>query len=122
MAGPRASQPETTVFLPVPAKYAPPSNFEPLELREDAIEAGFVGKLQRLHYTYRPDVCDRVSLERNFREKFNALNRVRLTDTEFARLLEEITTPDVFKASKMLRERNTLTRDDDTPGLSAHAQ
>ena len=36
-------------------------------LREDAIEYGFIGKLQGLKYTYRRDISDRVSLENNFR-------------------------------------------------------
>ena len=59
-------------------------------LREDGIEYGFIGKLQGLKYEYRADITDRASLEKNFREKFQALNRVRLTDGEFARLLDEI--------------------------------
>lgn len=45
---------------------------------ESQIEYGFVGKLQDLKYTYREDIHDRVSLERNFRQKFEALNRVNL--------------------------------------------
>ncbi len=84
-------------------------------LREDAIEYGFIGKLQGLKYTYRRDISDRASLENNFREKFEALNRVRLTDAEFTRLLDEIVTPDVFAASKTLRSINAFTRDDGTP-------
>ncbi|MEY4199095.1 MAG: hypothetical protein RLZZ265_835 [Verrucomicrobiota bacterium] len=84
-------------------------------LRENAIEYGFIGKLQGLKYTYRRDISDRASLENNFREKFEALNRVRLTDAEFTRLLEEIVTPDVFAASKTLRSINAFTRDDGTP-------
>ena len=55
-------------------------------VREDAIESGFLGTLQKLKYEYRPDITNRASLEANFREKFEALNRVRLTDAEFARL------------------------------------
>lgn len=84
-------------------------------LREDGIEFGFVGKLQDLKYEYRRDITNRATLEKNFREKFEALNRVRLTDSEFARLLDEIVNPDVFKASKTLREINAFTRDDGTP-------
>ena len=84
-------------------------------LREDTIEYGFIGKLQGLKYTYRRDISDRASLEHNFREKFEALNRVRLTDAEFARLLDEIVTPDVFAASKTLRSINAFSRDDGTP-------
>jgi Ribonuclease G/E len=35
-----------------------------------------LAKLQGLKYEYRPDIRDRAALERNFREKFEALNRV----------------------------------------------
>jgi|GEM_PF-3050352 len=72
-------------------------------VREDTIPYGFIGTLQKLKYEYRPDITNRATLEANFREKFEALNRVRLTDAEFARLLDEIVTPDVFTASKTLR-------------------
>lgn len=84
-------------------------------MSEQKIEQGFIDKLVELKYTYRPDITDRASLERNFREKFNALNRVTLTDGEFARLLDEIVTPDVFAAARTLRERNAFTREDGTP-------
>ena len=93
-----------------PLAEAPPS-----AVREDAIEFGFIGTLQGLKYEYRKDIRDRAALERNFREKFEALNRVKLTDSEFARLLDEIVTPDVFTAAKTLREINAFTRDDGTP-------
>ena len=85
------------------------------KLREDGIESGFIGKLQELKYQYRPDITDRATLEANFRQKFEALNRVHLTDSEFARLLEEIVTPDVFTAAKTLRTMNSFTREDGTP-------
>jgi type I restriction enzyme R subunit len=84
-------------------------------VREDTIEYGFIGTLQKLKYEYRPDITNRATLEANFREKFEALNRVRLTDSEFARLLDEIVTPDVFTASKTLRSITSFTRDDGTP-------
>ncbi len=84
-------------------------------VREDTIEYGFIGKLQGLKYDYRSDITDRASLERNFREKFEDLNRVRLTDSEFGRLLDDIVTDDVFTAAKRLREINAFTRDDGTP-------
>jgi len=84
-------------------------------VKEEQVEYGFIGTLQGLKYEYRPDIRDRAALEKNFREKFEALNRVRLTDGEFARLLDEIVTPDVFTAARMLRERNAFTREDGTP-------
>jgi type I restriction enzyme, R subunit len=92
----------------------PPSGL-PSVIKENDIEYGFIGTLQDLKYDYRRDITDRASLEKNFREKFEALNRVTLTDSEFGRLLEEIVSPDVFTAAKTLREINTFTRDDGTP-------
>ncbi len=82
---------------------------------EAQIERDLISKLQELKYEYRPDIQDRFGLERNFRTKFEELNRVRLSDSEFARLLEKIVTADVFAAAKLLRERDTIERDDGTP-------
>jgi len=84
-------------------------------MTELRIEQSFINRLTELKYTPRPDIADRASLEQNFREKFDALNRVRLTDAEFARLLDEVVTPDVFAAAKTLRSINSFTRDDGTP-------
>ena len=92
-----------------------PSGVPGSAIREDHIEYGFIGKLQSLKYEYREDIRDRAALEKNFREKFEALNHVRLTDTELARLLDEIVTPDVFTAAKTLRSINAFIRDDGTP-------
>lgn len=82
---------------------------------ESALEKSLVTRLQDLKYEHRPDIRDRASLERNFRKRFEELNRVHLTDAEFSRLLDEIVTPDVFTAARTLRERNSFTRDDGTP-------
>jgi len=82
---------------------------------ESQIERDLIAKLSDLKYAYRPDICDRLTLERNFREKFEALNRVRLTDGEFRRLLDGIITPDVFDAAQTLRNINAFERDDGTP-------
>lgn len=83
---------------------------------ESQIENNFIKKLSDdLKYVYREDIHDRDSLERNFREKFQTLNRCHLTDNEFTRLLDEITDSDVFTTSKRLRERNTFIREDGTP-------
>jgi type I restriction enzyme, R subunit len=101
--------------VPKKSSYDLPSDDLPSVVREDTIEYGFIGTLQGLKYDYRRDITDRASLERNFREKFEALNRVRLTDAEFARLLDEIVTADVFTASKTLRSINSFARDDGTP-------
>ena len=82
---------------------------------EATIENDFIAKLRELKYTYRDDIRDRAALEKNFRQKFDALNRCTLTDIEFARLLGELVSDDVFKNSVRLREKNDFTRDDGTP-------
>lgn len=82
---------------------------------ETQIEQSLINKLQDLKYTYRDDIRDKAALEQNFREKFEKLNRVNLTDAEFARLRDEIITADVFTAAQSLREKGNFTREDDTP-------
>ena len=82
---------------------------------ERDLEKDLVTKLGDLKYEYRSGVRDRATLEANFREKFEALNRVTLTDGEFQRLLDEIVTPDVYEAARSLRNREAFTRDDGTP-------
>lgn len=82
---------------------------------EKEIEMSFIQKLQDLKYIYREDIRDKASLEANFRKHFESLNRVKLSDSEFARLRDSIVTADVFTASTTLREMNTFKRDDDTP-------
>lgn len=82
---------------------------------ENQIEQDLIAKLSDLKYVYRSDIRDRAALETNFREKFEALNRVRLTDTEFKRLLVNVTTPDVYNSAQILRGVNAFERDDGTP-------
>src|SRR5262249_44218524 len=91
------------------------SDPRPSVVREQDIEEAFIGKLRDLKYIDRPDIRDRAALEANFRQKFEALNRVKLLDSEFQRLLEELTIPDVFTAANVLREKSDFTRDDGTP-------
>lgn len=82
---------------------------------EKHIESAFIEKLKDLKYTYRDDIRDKTSLEANFKQHFEKLNRVKLSVSEFARLRDSIITADVFTAAKILREINTFKRDDDTP-------
>lgn len=79
------------------------------------IEEKLIKQLTELKYNYRSDIVDRKTLEQNFKAKFEALNRVRLTDNEFLRLREDIINADVFAASKLLRERQYFQREDGTP-------
>jgi len=83
--------------------------------QERDLEKHLIEKLRGLKYEYREDICDRATLEQNFRKKFESLNRVTLSSGEFSRLLEEIITPDVFTAARTLRERQSFVRDDGTP-------
>ena len=82
---------------------------------ENQVEENLIKQLSDLKYNYRLDIVDRKTLEQNFKTKFETLNRVHLTESEFIRLREEIINPDVFAASKMLRERNYFQREDGTP-------
>ncbi len=103
--------------MPPPAEsnYPQPTDSQALSLREQAIEDAFIEKLRGLKYNFRPDINDRASWNKNFRDKFEALNRVRLTDGEFQRLLDELITPDVFLNAVRLREKSDFIRDDGTP-------
>jgi type I restriction enzyme R subunit len=83
--------------------------------KEARIEDGLIIKLQDLKYTYRKDIRTQKSLENNFREKFNALNKVNLSNAEFSKLLSEIVSTDTFKSAETLRTTNTFMRDDATP-------
>jgi len=86
-----------------------------MKVRESDIESQLVEKLRGLKYAIRSDITDRDALHANFRRHFQALNRVTLTDAEFARLLDEIITADVFDAAVRLREISSFVRDDGTP-------
>ena len=83
--------------------------------KEFQIEENLIEQLKELKYIHRPDIVDRKTLEQNFKTKFEALNRVRLSESEFLRLREEIIKPDVFVASKLLREKQYFQREDGTP-------
>lgn len=82
---------------------------------EKQIELDFIEKLKDLKYIYRKDIKDRFSLETNFRQHFERLNMVKLSDSEFNRLKESIINSNVYESAKILRSINTLIRDDDTP-------
>ena len=75
------------------------------------LEESLVAKLQDLKYEYRCDIRDRSTLEANFRKRFDALNRVTLTDDEFHRLLEEIVKPNVYEAARSRSRTDSLRAD-----------
>lgn len=73
-------------------------------MKEKDIEKKLIRKLRDdLKYTHRDDITDKDGLNRNFKEKFEQLNRVKLTDTEFERLKDEIINPNVYESAKLLR-------------------
>lgn len=86
-----------------------------MKTRESDIEDFLIDKLRDLKYTYREDIRDRAALEANFREKFEKVNYVKLTDNEFQQILNEITTSNVFDAAQRLRNTNSFEREDGTP-------
>jgi len=96
-------------------KYVPNADPGPHRIKEGDIEHSLIEKLVDLKYTYRDDIRDRADLEANFREKFERLNAVKLSDSEFSRLLDQITTADVYKSAETLRQINDFQRDDGTP-------
>ena len=54
-----------------------------MTLKESQIEQQLIAKLvDELKYSDRPDIRDKAALEQNFRERFQALNQVQLTDAE----------------------------------------
>lgn len=83
--------------------------------KEAQIEQALIDKLGDLKYSYRKDIRTERALKQNFREKFEALNFVSLTDNEFERLYQDIITADVFEAAQTLRERGYFQREDGTP-------
>jgi type I restriction enzyme R subunit len=83
--------------------------------KEKQLEEGLIQQLKDLKYIHQPDIVDRKTLEQNFKAKFEALNCVSLSDSEFSRLREEIIENDVYQASKKLREQQYFQRDDGTP-------
>ncbi|MGY3805365.1 type I restriction endonuclease subunit R [Pigmentibacter ruber] len=86
-----------------------------MKTKEKQIEESLIEKLISLKYTYRPDIKDKLTLEQNFRQKFEELHKVNLADSEFSRLKDEIVTSDVFTAANTLRSTNLFFRDDGTP-------
>lgn len=82
--------------------------------KESQIEQHFIRHLEGLGYKYCKNIKNRASLEANFRNKFEALNNVRLTDGEFKRLMDNIVSSDVYKASKTLRDKVEVIHDDGT--------
>lgn len=83
--------------------------------KESEIEKAFIKQLTGQKYINRSDIVDRHTLEQNFRQKFEALHRVKLSDGEFGRLREKIIHANTFAASRFLREQQYFERDDGTP-------
>lgn len=83
--------------------------------READIETKFIEQLVKQGYVYRSDIKDRYDLEENFKKHFNILNRVNLSDKEFANLKANIIKDNIFDVSKILRAENYMEREDGTP-------
>lgn len=83
--------------------------------READIETKLIEQLVKQGYVYRSDIKDRYDLEENFKKHFNVLNRVNLSDKEFANLKANIIKDNIFDVSKILRAENYMEREDGTP-------
>lgn len=68
---------------PSDVPYELPATRKRSVVREEQLETTFIEKLRSLKYTVRADIRDRAALERNFRAKFEELNRVHFTDCAF---------------------------------------
>jgi len=84
-------------------------------MTERALEEHLINVLESNGYSYRGDLRDKDSLTANFKARFEELNLVSLSESEFERLLDDIITSDTFRAAQLLRGRNTFVRDDGTP-------
>ncbi|HNN30073.1 MAG TPA: type I restriction endonuclease [Agitococcus sp.] len=82
---------------------------------EKQIEQDLIKKLEDLKYKYRPDIRELQSLNQNFREKFEQLHEIKLTDSEFDRLMQDIISSDVFVCAERLRTQHSFEREDGTP-------
>ena len=87
----------------------------PMTAPETDLDGPLVSKLSALGFDRRPDIRDRAALKADFREKFQALNRVALTDGEFRRLLLENVSPDVYETARSFRSWNAFVRAGCTP-------
>lgn len=47
-------------------------------MKEQQLEQALIDRLVEQKYLYRADIRDRASLEKNFRQQFEALNHVHL--------------------------------------------
>ena len=98
----------------------------------------FIGKLSSFENTIRSDTWDSATLEKNFWEKFDALNRANLKQTTDRRdcahqpreailrspsavrdnssgLLHGMLTPDVFSIAEILSAINDIVREEGSP-------
>ncbi len=63
-------------------------------------------------YKYRQDIESDEDILKNFRDKFEFINNVELLNSEFERLLDEITEGDIFEIAKKINKSKTFIRND----------
>ena len=68
----------------------------------------FIEWLKSAGYIYRDKIKNIADIERNFREKFEQLNYVTLTDNEFSKIKTAIISSDTFECSQNLRQKHFL--------------
>jgi len=85
-------------------------------MTEQQLENCLLEQLQKQNYNYRPDIKSIDSLSQNFRKQLNERNKSKLrndelTNKEFENILIDIKSPDVYKASQILRDEYCLYRE-----------
>jgi type I restriction enzyme R subunit len=85
---------------------------------EQQLENEMIRQLTQLGYE-KVSILSIEHLQQNFRNQINRLNKGNLdgsllSDKEFERLLLKIEGKSVFESAKILRDKETITRDDDS--------
>ncbi len=80
---------------------------------EQILEDNLVKQLVALGYSFVP-IRDEEALIVNLRTQLEHLNKIKLSDREFARVLNHLNKGNVFERAKLLRDKFQLTRDDGT--------
>lgn len=78
---------------------------------EQILEENLVKQLENLGYK-KVIINDEKALLENLKSQLEIHNRIKLSDTEFAKVLNHLNKGNVFDKAKILRDKMQLTRDD----------
>lgn len=77
---------------------------------EQILEEQLIGQLQKLGYQY-VSIVNETGLQANLQKQLEKHNNIRLSSTEFDKVLNILNKGNVFEKSKTLRERQHIIRD-----------